>query len=170
MKKSLVTVITFALVLINLVLTALIAFTIIPETKAANELISKVSAAIDLDVSGASASDTNASSLANVQVYNIEDTMTINLKPSADGSSHYASLGVVLKLNKDSKNFETYGSKFKDYEGVAKNDINSVVSSHTMEEMQNDSESIQAEIVDAMKADFGNDLVVGVGFSTATYQ
>lgn len=171
MKKSLVTVVTFALVLINLILTVLLAVVVIPETKAANDLISKVAAAIDLDVSGAdSSADGGKSSLENVQVYNIADTLTVNLKPSEDGSEHYAQLGVVLKLNKDSKNYKKYGSSFDDYVGLAKNEINKVVSSHTMEEMQNDTEGIQQEIVDAMKADFGNDLVVGVGFSTETFQ
>ena len=48
MKKSVITLLTLVLVLVNLVLTALLTFTIMPETKKANELITKVADAIDL--------------------------------------------------------------------------------------------------------------------------
>ena len=60
MKKSLLTVLTFALVLINLVLTGLMAFQIIPEVKNVNALISKVSSAMDLDMKVANAANGNS--------------------------------------------------------------------------------------------------------------
>ena len=41
MKKNLITVITLALVVMNLVLTVILTITILPETKKANELITK---------------------------------------------------------------------------------------------------------------------------------
>ncbi len=43
MKKNLITVMVLALVLVNLVLTALLTITIVPQTKKANELITQVS-------------------------------------------------------------------------------------------------------------------------------
>ena len=48
MKKNLMTVIILALVLVNLVLTAILAFTIIPQTRKSNQLIDKIASAIDL--------------------------------------------------------------------------------------------------------------------------
>ena len=47
MKKNLMTVIILALVLVNLVLTAILAFTIIPQTRKSNQLIDKIASAID---------------------------------------------------------------------------------------------------------------------------
>lgn len=49
MKKNLITVIVLALVLVNLVLTAILTITILPETKKANELITQVCSAINLE-------------------------------------------------------------------------------------------------------------------------
>lgn len=48
MKKNLITVIILALVLANLILTAILVFTIIPQTKKSNQLIDQVCSAINL--------------------------------------------------------------------------------------------------------------------------
>ena len=50
MKKNLLSVLILALVLANLILSAILAFSIIPQTKKANELINKVCNAIDLEL------------------------------------------------------------------------------------------------------------------------
>ena len=50
MKKNLISVLILALCFANLVLTALLIFTIIPETKKANNLIDQVCEAISLDL------------------------------------------------------------------------------------------------------------------------
>ena len=58
MKKNLISVIILALVLTNLVLTALLIFSVLPQTKKANQLIEKVCKAIDLDLNSGAASGT----------------------------------------------------------------------------------------------------------------
>lgn len=52
MKKNLLTVIILALVLVNLILTAVLAFSVIPQTKKSNELIDQVCAAINIELEG----------------------------------------------------------------------------------------------------------------------
>lgn len=47
MKKNLISVVILALVFANFVLTALLMFSVLPETKKANTLIEKVCSAID---------------------------------------------------------------------------------------------------------------------------
>ena len=54
MKKNLISVLILALVLANLILTAILAFTIIPQTKKSNELIDQVCSAIDLELESGS--------------------------------------------------------------------------------------------------------------------
>ena len=101
MKKNLITVIILALVVVNLVLTAVLTISIVPETKKANELITKVCSAIDLDLQ---AGDTAGSLAINVEdmydyAVNGGETMTINLKNSGDGKDHYGILGISLSLD-----------------------------------------------------------------------
>ena len=61
MKKSTLNVITLALVLINLVLTVLLTFSLVSTNKKTNNLITKVSEIIDLDVGGVVNSDSSSS-------------------------------------------------------------------------------------------------------------
>ena len=49
MKKNLISVLILALVFANFVLTAILMFTVLPETQKANTLIEKVCSAIDLE-------------------------------------------------------------------------------------------------------------------------
>ena len=62
MKKSTLNVITLALVLINLVLTVILTFSLVSTNNKTNKLISKVAEIIDLDVAGADTGDKGTSS------------------------------------------------------------------------------------------------------------
>ena len=52
MKKSMLNVITLALVLVNLILTVLLTFSLVSTNKKTNSLITKVAEIIDLDAGG----------------------------------------------------------------------------------------------------------------------
>ncbi len=70
MKKNLITVMVLALVLVNLVLTALLTITIVPQTKKANELITQVCSAINLELqSGSVTSDASAVPIDKLATY-----------------------------------------------------------------------------------------------------
>ena len=99
MKKNLMSVIIMALVLANLILTAMLAFTIIPQTKKSNELIDQVCAAVNIELEGGSAKDLSAVPIEDIEVFNITDSFTVNLAPNGDGKKHYAIFSVGLSMN-----------------------------------------------------------------------
>lgn len=53
MKKNLMSVLILALVLVNTILTAILAIGIIPSVKKSNQLVETVASAIDLELNGA---------------------------------------------------------------------------------------------------------------------
>ena len=57
MKKSMLNVIILALVLVNLVLTVILTFSLVSTNKKTNSLINKVAQIIDLDVAGVEKQD-----------------------------------------------------------------------------------------------------------------
>lgn len=165
MKKNLVSVIILALVLVNLILTAVLAFTIIPQTQKSNLLIDQICAAIDLELE-VSGDALAAIPIEDIEVYNVADQFTINLKDSGDGKSHYALLSVGFSLNTKSEGYEEItveGIKAK--ETIIKDKINGIVKQYTKEEFDANSEAIKGEILEAMQEMFGSDFVVGVSFS-----
>lgn len=175
MKKNLITVVILALVVVNLVLTAVLTISIVPETKKANELITKVCSAIDLDLVAGDTAGSLSIDVADMVDYAVNEgaTMTINLKDSGDGSLHYAVLAV--SLSQDSKNpdyTEKYGGTgdLLSYDNVISDTIKTVVSGHTIEEMRNNEDEVKEEILEALQGLFKSSFIVRVNFSSATYQ
>lgn len=110
MKKSMINVITLALVLINLVLTVVLTFSLVSTNNKTNNLISKVAKIIDLDVAGTA----SGSGTGNVNIDDIEyidvmsgDSNSITVSYTDGGKTHYVVLKVTIGLNKKSKDYET---------------------------------------------------------------
>jgi len=168
MKKNLITVIILALVIVNLVLTAILTITIIPETQKANELITKVCSAIDLDLQAGDTAGSLSIDVSDMVDYavNSGDTLTINLK---DG---YAVLSVSLSLDSTNDDYiNTYSSTGLDtYDSIISDTINNVVKKHTVEDMTTNEETVKEEILEELQTLFKSSFIVRVNFSSATYQ
>lgn len=170
MKKNLITVITLALVVVNLVLTVILTITIFPETKKANELITKVCSAIDLDLESGSATSNANIPIDQIDVYNIEEQQTINLKSSGDGKDHFAIITVSISMDKKNKDYKDLQPEVENKVKLIKGEINNIVSQYTMDEIKNNQSAVQNEILKDLQKMFGSDFIVAVGFPTAQYQ
>ncbi len=170
MKKNLITVITLALVVMNLVLTVILTITILPETKKANELITKVCSAIDLDLESGSATSNANIPIDQIDVYDIEDQQTINLKSSGDGKDHFAMITVSISMDKKNKDYKDLQPEVEKKVELIKGEINNIVSQYTIDEIKNNQSAVQNEILKDLQKMFGSDFIVAVGFPTAQYQ
>lgn len=169
MKKNLVSIIILVLVLVDLILTALLTFTIIPQTKKSNQLIDQVCAAIDLELEGGP-KDASEVPIEDIEVYNITDSFTVNLADSPDGKKYYAMFSVGLSINTQSEGYETYGGSegLAAKETIIRSEINTIVNSYTVDEFNAEgSKAVKEEILQAMQDMFGGkDFIVGVSFSS----
>lgn len=167
MKKNLISVIILALVFANFVLTALLVFTVLPETKKANQMIEDVCAAIDLDLNSGA-----ASGVSNVPIDQIEDfplnegePMTLGFAVGEDGKSHYAVGKITLSMNKKSDGYSTYGAEgLKAKESIITDDLSAIFSRYTKQDFDNNKDSIKKEILKDLQQMFGSDFIVGVNF------
>ena len=170
MKKYLITVITLALVVVNLVLTVILTITILPETQKANELITKVCSAIDLDLESGSATSNANIPIDQIEVYNIDDEQTINLKQDGDGKDHFAMLTVSISMDTKNSDYKDLKPQVEEKVNLIKGDINNIVSQYTIDEIKNNQSAVQDEILKDLQKMFGSDFIVAVGFPTAQYQ
>ena len=170
MKKNLMSVLILALVLANLILTAILMISVVPQSKKANELITKVCSAIDLELESGKeegAIDVPMSQIEEVKLSDGEQ-MTINLK-NTDGKDHYVMMSVSLALDTKNKDY-TDATVISDKEGIIKDEINKIVSSHTIDDMRNDTKGIQNEILKSLRKMYDSDFIVSVVFSDINYQ
>lgn len=170
MKKNLITVITLALVVVNLVLTVILTITILPETQKANELITKVCSAIDLDLESGSATSNANIPIDQIEVYNIDDEQTINLKQDGDGKDHFAMITVSISMDTKNSDYKDLKLQVEEKVNLIKGDINNIVSQYTIDEIKNNQSAVQDEILKDLQKMFGSDFIVAVGFPTAQYQ
>ncbi|MBU5472919.1 flagellar basal body-associated FliL family protein [Roseburia sp. MSJ-14] len=170
MKKNLMSVLILALVLANLILTAILMISVVPQSKKANELITKVCSAIDLELESGKeegAIDVPMSQIEEVKLSDGEK-MTINLK-NTDGKDHYVMMSVSLALDTKNKDY-TDATVISDKEGIIKDEINKIVSGHTIDDMRNDTKGIQNEILKSLRKMYDSDFIVSVVFSDINYQ
>ena len=171
MKKNLISVLILALVFANFVLTAILMFTVLPETQKANTLIEKVCSAIDLDLNSGGTNGISSIPIDQQDTYKVNEgeKITTNLAKGNDGKSHYAIVKVSLVLNKKSDNYGTYNQEFlANQDETIKNDVIQVIGQYTLDEFEANKEQVKSEILSDMQKLFGADLVIGVNFSEST--
>ena len=167
MKKNLMSVLILALVLVNTILTAILAIGIIPSVKKSNQLVETVASAINLELNGANGE--SAASVPMAQI-DLENEMTINFKKGEDGKDHYVVLKASISMDTKNKGYKSYGKEISTKASVIQNEINSVVSSYTYEEFRDDQQAVQDEILKNLRTMFDSDFIVSVGFSSVTCQ
>lgn len=168
MKRNLLSIIILALLVVNIVLSAIMMVTVSSASRKTAALVSDISTIIGLEINGLPASDVAANNvtMAETAVYNITDEMTIPLKNDEDGTSHYAVGNVSLSLNTTHKDYATYNEEsLAASEGIIKDIIFSVMGSYTMEEARNNSEQIKSEMLEKIQEKFDSEVIYGVSFN-----
>ncbi len=91
MKKNLLSVVILALLVVNLILTGIMMFSCVSANKKTAALVNDIASVLDLELTGggANAEEVAAVSVADTEIYNIADAMTVALRPSEDGKEHY---------------------------------------------------------------------------------
>ncbi len=173
MKKNLMSVLILALVVANLILTAILMISVVPQTKNANELITKVCSAIDLELEGGKESASIDIPMDQIESVALADgeTLNINLKDDGSGKNHYAVVSVSLALDTKNEGYETYGPEgISSKQDIIKDEIIKTVSSHTIKEMKENRAGVQDEILERLRKLFDSDFIVSVVFPTYNYE
>lgn len=173
MKKNLMSVLILALVVANLILTAILMISIVPQTKKANELITKVCSAIDLELEGGKESASINIPMDQVEQVKIAEgeSLTINLKDNGDGENHYAVISVALALDTKNDGYKKHGTEaISKNEDIIKDEIIKIISGHTIDDMREDQAGVQDEILGRLRKLFESDYIVSVAFPTYNYE
>lgn len=171
MKKNLMSVLILALLVVNLVLTAITMISIVPSAKKSNELISEVCTALDLELASGRSANLSSVPIENRVPYALDGTLTVNLRDSDDDKDHYAIVSVVLSLDNSNEDYDKLGKNGIEtnvYDANIKNIINDVVHTYTIEEIRAEQDRAEKEILDKLQGFFDSNVVVDVGFVEVT--
>jgi len=162
MKKNILTIIILAIVLINAILTGVLIFVIVPASNKTTRLVNKVAQVIELELE--ETDKDKEISVADLVTYKLDDELTVNLKKSSDGQTHYALVPVSLSMNSKHTDYEIYKDKMGDYEGVIKEIIADEIQKHTNDEVLDKKNEIKNAVLTRLHEYFKSDFITNVNF------
>ncbi len=171
MKKNLMTVVILALLIVNLALTGIIMFFTVSANQKTIALVNDIASVLDIELNNGTEGEAEAViSIEDTSVYNIEDAMTIALKPDADGTDHYALVSVSFSLNMTDPDYETYEPMMSEKESKIKSEIIDVIGAYTKEEAMSDEAGLEEAILARIQAMFNSKFVYEAYFRDIKFQ
>ena len=167
MKKSMLNVITLALVLINLVLTVLLTFSLVSTNNKTNNLITKVSQIIDLDVGGITADSTKTASssiddITYLDVTNNDSTDITVSYTDAGNKTHYVVLNVSIGLDSKAKDYETKKTTIQNSMKVIVSQVTTEALKYSYNEVTANKTAIEKNLLTYLQDQFQTDVIQSV--------
>ena len=174
MKKNLISIIILALLIVNIVLTSIIMFSVTSASRKTAALVDNIASVLSLELSTGEEGEAAAESvpIENIEVYSLSEEMTIPLKVGEDGEAHYCLVSISFSINTKSedKGYKKYGSDLSGQESLIKGEINSVFGQYTLEEARASEDQIQEEILERVQKLYDSTFIFDVTLSDILYQ
>lgn len=172
MKKSLLNIITIVLLVINLVMSIVMVFSVMPASSKTNDMVTKVCAALDLELEGSKDGETKKDyNIDQLEPYDIEEEMTIPLQNSdGDDAKHYAVVTVSIVVDTENKDYEKKVESITTKESLIKDAIRSVIGEFTVEQLTENQEGVQEAALQRLQKLFDSDFIVQVAFKKLLFQ
>lgn len=173
MKKNLISVIILALLLVNVILTAIMMFGITNTNKKTAAIVTDIASVLQIELdSGTEEKEDVVISMADTKPYDLSEEMTITLKKSSDGSDHFALVSITLSMNMNDEGYKTYGETISEKEGIIKGIINNTFSKYTLEDLKSDADYgiIRGDLLKQIQAKFESEFIFDIAFSNIVFQ
>ena len=163
MKKNILTIVIMAATLINVILSAVLVFSVMPAMNKTSNLVDKVASVIDLEIEDANAEE---------QEYTMDDldpykktydtAVNINLKKEAgDDANHYAQLaGFTVSFNKKAEDYSKISESIRTNDVYVDDIVKETISSYTASSF--DRKKVPTEIVKKIQEKYNTKAVVEV--------
>ena len=175
MKKSMLNVITLALVLINLILTVILTFSLVSPNTRTNNLIKKVAQIIDLDSAGMAANGSQTGTSVNIDdIEYIEvtsgDSSSITVSYTDGGKTHYVVLRVTIGLNKKARDYEAKSTSINNGMKLIVSQITTEALKYSYNDVTKNKTTIENNLLTALQDQFETEAIVSVTLSEILVQ
>jgi flagellar FliL protein len=152
-----------AIVLINVILTAVLIFVIVPTSNKTNQLVAKVASIVDLELESPETGEPELT-VSDIVGYDIKDKLTINLR-STDGKDHYAVLYVSLSMNNKHEDYTDYSLKLEENESAITEIVQEEFSVYSKDEVNDKKNLIREKVLTRIQELFKSDFIINVTFA-----
>lgn len=172
MKKNLLSVLILALLIVNIVLTAIMMFSVVGASKKTSQLVTDIASVLKLELEGGTdGSAVRDVPLSQTEVYNIPElTVAMRAEEGAeDKATQYCLVSIVLSIDTKAKGYKEYGSAetMASYESLISSEINTILGSYTVSELRSSSAQGEAKmkILEKIQKMFDSDFIYNVSIS-----
>ncbi len=166
MRKNILAIAILAAVIANIILTAVMLFSIVPAAKQSNELVKRICQVIDLELENPDAMDYQKIPLSAREAIAITadgDNITILLKAGADGKQHYAQVKFTIVFNNLSSDYATITANLDNQKPMLRDYVESVLAQYSADEIIENKESIDAAVLSYCRTYFESaDAIISV--------
>lgn len=175
MKKNLLSVLILVLLVVDIALTAVMMISITGTNKKTAELVTSIATVMNLELyspGGVSVADVP---ISETETYDLDELMiplAMSVTTGEDGQvsgskQSYIIFTLSLFQNTKHEDYKDMGGEenLAAYESQIKDIVNTVVGSHTLEDCQNDFDSIRDEILQGIQRLFGSNFIYKIGIS-----
>ena len=171
MKKNLLSIVILGLLIVNVVLTSVMLFSVSGTMKKTSALIDSIAVALKLELKEDIEEEQAMSvPMEDIKVYQIAEEMMIPLATGADGKDHFCQVSVSLSMNSKADGFKDYGETIADKEDLIKGEIVSVISSYSIEEAKADTDAIRTAILERIQKMYDSEFIFNVVFRESYFQ
>ena len=170
MRKSIINIIILAICIINIVLSGILVFAIVPAMTSTNKMVTSICKLIDLELEVKELAENDGRiPIEQIETYDIVDEFMINLKEGTDKKQHYVMAKVTLSIHKQHEDYEVYGTSVASQESLIRNKIIEVFSSYTLEEARGYTNVVREKILEELQEMYQSDFIIDVTFRELTF-
>lgn len=170
MKKNLISVIILALLIVNIVLTAIMMFSVTSTARKTSALVDNITRALNLELTAKGDTAAAAVPMSDIATYDIEE-MTIELKRGeGEEDPHFFVGEITLSMNTKHKDYKTYGGEMESRQSLIKSEIMDVISGYTADDARNNQDGMKEEILERIQTLFNSEFIFNVAFSDIIIQ
>ena len=172
MKKNIFSVIITALTVVNVVLTAILFFVMMPTFNKTNKLITQVASILDMEIYNGETAPEDNYKVSDIEYTDVafEAQQTVNLGAGSDKKNHYALFdGFTVGVNKTSDDYSDFKTEtITSYQSTITDIIRSVMQSHTNDTISED--VIKKEALEQIREKFGTKCIVEITLKNFMHQ
>lgn len=164
MKKNMFSVLALAVSIINLILSILIVFTLVPSALKTNNLVSSVASYLNLEIEANSDLEDNNKNipLTEIDVYTIED-LTLNLRrEEEDTRNHYAQVTLTISFHTKHKDYKELRPQVEVYKSYVTEIITEEFAKYSVIEINESAtkDKIKEDVVRRLRERFNSDFII----------
>lgn len=171
MKKNLISILILALLVVNVVLTAIMMFSVTGTAKKTAALVTNIASVLNIELGGPEEETEEVVLIADSEAVDImTDEKPIQLKMGDDGKPHFCLASVSIHLNKKHEDYETLKETVATNRSLLQGIISEVIGGYTYDEIVSDSSIAREAILKRIQTEYNSTFIYKVTFGNIIFQ